>query len=97
MLSNMKKLLELRSKAKKMQKQLSKVQIESEHEGIIIIFSGEQQVVEVKIPEDYNTKNLNKNLKEAFNKGLKKAQEVAASQMKDIMGDLGLPGMLGGQ
>ncbi len=91
----MKKLLELRSKAKKMQKQLSKIQIESEHEGITIIFSGEQQVVDIKIPEDYNMSQLNHNLKEAFNKGLKKTQEVAASNMKDIMGDLGLPGMLG--
>ena len=95
MLSNMKKLLELRSKAKKMQKELAKIQIESEHEGITIIFSGEQKVIEIKIPENYDNNLLNKNLKEAFNKGLKVAQEQAAKHMQGIMGDLGLPGMLG--
>jgi len=93
MLGNMKKLMELRSKAKKMQKNLSKIQVESEHEGVTIIFSGEQQVVDVKIAESVDPSKLEATLKEAFNKGLKKAQEVAATQMKDIMGDLGLPGM----
>lgn len=93
MLGNMKKLMELRSKAKTMQKNLSKIQVESEHEGVTIIFSGEQQVVDIKISEAANTSKLEATLKEAFNKGLKKAQEVAAAQMKDIMGDLGLPGM----
>ena len=93
MLGNMKKLMELRSKAKKMQKNLSKIQVESEHEGVTIIFSGEQQVVDVKIAESVDSSKLEATLKEAFNKGLKKAQEVAATQMKDIMGDLGLPGM----
>ena len=93
MLGNMKKLMELRSKAKKMQKNLSKIQVESEHEGVTIIFSGEQQVVDVKIAESVDPSKLEATLKEAFNKGLKKAQEVAAAQMKDIMGDLGLPGM----
>lgn len=89
----MKKLMELRSKAKKMQKNLSKIQVESEHEGVTIIFSGEQQVVDIKISDSVESSKLEAILKEAFNKGLKKAQEVAATQMKDIMGDLGLPGM----
>lgn len=93
MLGNMKKLMELRSKAKKMQKNLSKIQVESEHEGVTIIFSGEQQVVDIKISDSVESSKLEAILKEAFNKGLKKAQEVAATQMKDIMGDLGLPGM----
>ena len=41
---------------------------------------------------------LQKNLVAAFNKAIKKAQEVAAERMRGMMGDMGmdLPGLAGG-
>ncbi len=40
-----------------------------------------------------DTGKLQNDLKEAFNKGVKKAQLIAAEKMKAVMGDMGLPGM----
>ena len=64
---------------------------------VIVTIDGEQHVVNVKINEEaYAGKNsdLEKDLVEAFNKGVKKSQLVAADKMKAIMGDMP-PGLMG--
>lgn len=95
MLGQFKDLYKLQKQAKEIKKKLKNTHIEAEHEGISVIVSGEQELVEIKISEEArNNKNLEENLLKCVNKGMKKAQEVAAGMMKDVMG--GFPGLGGG-
>lgn len=84
----------LQKKAKQIKKDLANLHIEAEVEGIIVTISGEQEVIDVKIPEEMlsaeNQIRLQKALITAFNKGVKKSQEIAAEKMRDVMGGLGL-------
>jgi DNA-binding protein YbaB len=95
MFEKAKQLYQLQKKAKQIKKQLKNTHIEAEFEGIIVIINGEQEVVEVKFADefDFTQKDFSKNLVKAFNKAVKKSQEVAANMMKEVMGDLSLPGM----
>ncbi len=95
MFEKAKQLYQLQKKAKQIKKQLKNIHIEAEIEGITIIINGEQEVIEVKFAPDFdrNGKEVEKNLVKAFNKAVKKSQEVAAGMMKEVMGDLSLPGM----
>jgi DNA-binding protein YbaB len=94
-----KDLYKLQKQAKKIKKELKNLHIEAEVNGIVITITAEQEVVDIKIPEEMLTPEkaaeLQKNLIEAFNKAIKKAQEVAAERMRGLMGDMGmdLPGM----
>ncbi|OIP81826.1 hypothetical protein COW94_01535 [Candidatus Peregrinibacteria bacterium CG22_combo_CG10-13_8_21_14_all_44_10] len=86
----MKDMYKLQKQAKQIKKKLSKLHIEAEVEGIIVTINGEQEVVEVKIPEEKrNDPKLGKYLLEAFNKAIKKSQQIAADEMKDVMGQMG--------
>jgi DNA-binding protein YbaB len=89
-----KDLYKLQKKAKEIKKKLKNLHIEAEANGIVVTISAEQEVIDVKIPEEMmkaeNHKQLQDNLKEAFNKGIKKSQEVAANEMKDLMGGMGM-------
>ena len=89
-----KDLYKLQKEAKKIKKELSKMHIESQQEGVKVVINGEQQVVNVEISnEAKQSEKLEQTLIEVFNKALTKSQEVAAEKMKGIMGNLGLPGM----
>ncbi|MBT6068653.1 nucleoid-associated protein, YbaB/EbfC family [Candidatus Peregrinibacteria bacterium] len=89
-----KDLYKLQKEAKKIKKELSKMHIEAEQDGVKVIIDGEQKIVKVEISEEARANpKLESILEETFNKALKKSQEVAAEKMKAIMGDLGLPGM----
>lgn len=93
----MKDLYKMQKEAKKIKEKLKKMHIESEMEGVIVTINGEQEVIDIKINDEAlaNKGNLEETLKKAFNKAIKKGQEVAANEMKGIMGDMGLnlPGM----
>lgn len=88
----MKDLYKMQREAKKIKAKLKTTHIEAEVEGVTIVINGEQEVISVKIsPESLMNKSaLENNLVKAFNKSVKKAQEIAAAEMKDIMGDMGL-------
>ncbi len=94
MFDKAKQLYQLQKDAKQIKKDLKNIHIEAEVEGIIVIIDGEQEVVTVTIPEEAhgNLKKLQDNLVKAFNKAVKKSQEIAAEKMKGIMGQMGLPG-----
>ncbi len=88
-----KKLYELQKQAKEIKKKLKNIHVEADFEGVKVTINGEQTIVSVEIVDESllsDKKKLEKNLAEAFNKGVKKSQEVAAENMKDIMGNLGL-------
>jgi hypothetical protein len=93
-----KQLYELQKKAKKIQKELQDLLIEaSSLDGkITVVFNGEQKIEEITIDDSLliaTNKNLiEKGLKDAIAQALKKAQQVASEKMKDVAGDMGLPG-----
>lgn len=91
MFGQMKDMYKIQKQAKQIKKKLAKTHIEAEVEGVIVTINGEQEVVEVKIPDDKkNDPKLEKYLLEAFNKAIKKSQQIAADEMKDVMSEMGL-------
>ncbi|MBU0981074.1 YbaB/EbfC family nucleoid-associated protein [Patescibacteria group bacterium] len=102
MFGQAKDLYKLQKKAKQVKKDLKNLHIEAEVEGVLITINGEQEVVDLKIPEELlnseNKHKLQQTILAAFNKAIKKSQEVAAERMKDVMDEMGLdlPGMTGG-
>lgn len=95
MFDKAKDLYKLQKQARQIKKQLKNTHIEAEHEGITVIINGEQEVVEVKFTEEsFSDKSkLEKNIVTCLNKAIKKSQQVGAEMMKDVMGDMGLPGL----
>lgn len=97
----MKKLYELQKKAKKVQNELKDLLIEATAlEGkILVVFNGEQKIEEITIDESLlsagQKKELEKGIKDAITQALKKAQQVAAEKTKEVIGDMGIPGMDG--
>lgn len=87
-----KDLYKLQKQAKDIKAKLANIHIEAEENGVKITFSGEQEVVAVSVSEEAmkNRETLETSLLNCIKKGLKKAQEVAAVNMKDIMDQMGL-------
>jgi len=96
---NVKDLMKLRKDAKAIQKKLSNIHIEAESGPVTVTINGEQKVVTVSLNieglDPKTKRSLEDALVIAFNKGVKKSQEIAAENMKDILGQLGggMPGM----
>lgn len=81
----------------KIKKELENTFIESEVDGLVITVNGEMKVEKVEFENTAiigDKDALEKAILEAINKGMKKAQEVAASKMQWVMGQMGmnLPG-----
>ena len=83
-------------KLRKAQKELAN-EVEAGDGAVVIQFSGELKVVDVKIDPELidldNKAQLEGWIKSAIRDGLKAAQEVATEKMKPLMGGLG--GMMG--
>ena len=94
-------LMKLQQEAMKIKKELENTYIESEVDGLVVTVNGEMKVEKVEF-EDTKIINdkaaLEKAIMEAINKWMKKAQEVAASKMQWVMGQMGmnLPGGMPG-
>jgi DNA-binding YbaB/EbfC family protein len=99
MFDQMKKMMELQKKAKQIQGKLANTHIEADEGYVTVTINGKQEFISIAInPEAANNlKKLEHDLVKAGNKALKKSQEIAAHEMKDVMGDLGLGGMPGMQ
>jgi DNA-binding protein YbaB len=89
-LKDIKKLMELRKEAKNIQAKLKKIHIEaSDDQNVVkITMDAEQKVLKVEILEEVAKDKLEKASVEAMNKAIKKSQEIAAENMKGILGDL---------
>lgn len=87
----------LQKQAKEIKKDLKNIHVESEQDGVTITVNAEMEVISVNISDETmqqttgNKKVLEDRLVKSFNKGLKKAQQIAAEKMKHLMGDFGLP------
>nr|MDD3720463.1 YbaB/EbfC family nucleoid-associated protein [Candidatus Gracilibacteria bacterium] len=91
-------LLKLQQEAMKIKKELENTFIESEVSGLVITVNGEMKVEKVDfestdlIPglSTSQKEALQKAIQDSINKGIKKSQEVAASKMQGVMGQMGL-------
>lgn len=91
MMDQMKELIALQKKAQVIQDKLANTHIEADEGEWTVIINGKQDCVDV-LQNGKSTPSLVK----ALNKALKKSQEIAANEMKSVMGNLGLPGGLPG-
>ena len=89
-LKNLGDLKKMRDQAMAIQKQLSQEKIEINEEGVRIVISGDQKILEFEIQGISNDR-----VKETLNKAIKESQELAAKKLSDMSG--GLQGLLGGQ
>ena len=98
MFDKVKEMYQLQKKARGIQKELRDTEIEATalEDKVKIIFNGEQKIQKVEIDSSLLTSEskvlLEKGLLNAIREGIARSQQVAAAKMKDIAGDLNLPG-----
>ena len=92
-----KDMYKLQKQAKDVKKKLKNIHIEAEENGVKVTVNGEQEIISVEISDEamHDKKKLEESVLNCMKKAMKKAQEVAAVNMKDIMDQMGLnmPGM----
>jgi len=92
-------LYDLQKKARAIQKELKNTEIEAKsNDGwVTVVFNGEQHLVDINIAEEAlnpeNKRELEKDLKNAVSQAVSRAQLYAADRMKEIAGNLNIPGM----
>lgn len=91
-------MMKLQQQAQKVQDELSNTHIEAEVDGVVVTIDGQLKVVKTVIEDTsilQDQAKLEKAITDAINKGMKKAQEIAADRMRGVMGQMGLnlPGM----
>ena len=92
-------MMKLQQEAMKVKKELENTYIESEVDGLVITVNGEMKIEKVDFEKTDiigNKEALEKAILEAVNKWVKKSQEVAASKMQGVMGQMGMWDMMGG-
>lgn len=82
-------LNKLRQQAMQMQKNLSGQQITIEENGVKIVITGDQRIVELSI-QGISNEVLN----DVLNKAIRKSQELAAKELMNVSGGMG--GLMGG-
>ncbi len=87
-----KDMYKLQKEAKAIKKELANIHIEAEEDGVVVTINAEMEVINVTISDEaaQDKGRLEKNLVKAFNKGLKKGQEIAAEKMKGVMSMMGM-------
>ncbi|MBI2463943.1 YbaB/EbfC family nucleoid-associated protein [Candidatus Peregrinibacteria bacterium] len=96
MLEKIKDMYKLQKEAKQIKKELKNIHIEAESGEVIVTINGEQEVVAVKLPDIINEpQKIAENLLKAFNKAIKKSQQIAAERMSGVMKEMGLGNLLG--
>lgn len=90
-------LMKLQQDAMKVKKELENTLIEAEVDGLVITVNGEMKVEKVEFEDTkiiWDKTALEKAIQEATNKGMKKAQEVAAEKMQGVMKGMWLGDMM---
>ena len=92
-------LYDLQKKARKIQKELKDTEIEAKSSDgwITVVFNGEQHMTDIDIAEEAlkpeNKRELEKDLKNTVSQAVARAQAHAAEKMKEIAGNLNIPGL----
>ncbi|PIS14585.1 hypothetical protein COT64_01900 [Candidatus Shapirobacteria bacterium CG09_land_8_20_14_0_10_39_12] len=81
-------LNQMRKQAMGLQKQLSEERIEVDENGVRVVISGDQKILEFSVDGIENDL-----VKDKLNKAIKESQEVAAKKLSSMTG--GLSGLLG--
>ena len=87
-------MYKLQKEAKRIKKELEKIHIFAESDGIKITVNGAQSLVKVEIIDEAvlsDPRKVEKAIMDASNRAMKKSQQVSAEKMKALMG--GMPGM----
>lgn len=90
-LSQARDLYRMQKEAKRIKKELKKIQIEAEAPGVRVVVSAEQEIMDIKIDPNADMQSLGSNLKDALNRAMKKAQVVASEKMQSVMSSMGMP------
>lgn len=99
MFDRMRELYKLQSKARRIKKELSRTEITAEAADgkIEVVFNGEQKIKSVSIDPEIlkadNQREIESGLKSAIEEAIDQSQKIAQEQMKEIAGDLNIPGM----
>lgn len=99
MFDKAKQLYELQKKARGIQKELKKTEVEAKAaNGLVsVVFNGEQHIQSIDIDETLlkpeNKHDLEKALQQSVAEAISRVQAIAAEKMKAIAGDLNIPGM----
>ena len=89
-----KDMYKLQKEAKRIKKELEKIHIFAESNGIKVTVAGDQSLVNVEILDEAvlsDARKVEKAFIDATNRAMKKSQQVSAEKMKALMG--GMPGM----
>lgn len=78
----------MRDQAMQIQRELSAEKVTVDRNGVHIVISGDQKVLEYNVDGNTDNREL-----EAINEAIKKSQEVAAKKLQSMGGGLG--GLLG--
>jgi len=98
MFDKMKQLMEMQKKMQEMKRELENTNFEiASSDGLLkIVMNGAQEVKEVSIKEDFRkteTAQLEKVIRDTYNRAIKHSHDIAAEKMKNITG-LNIPGLI---
>ena len=98
MFDKMKALLDMQKKMQEMKRELENTDFEIQSpDGLVkITMNGAQEVKEISIQgniQEIDKTNLEKTLRDNYNRAIKRSHELAAEKMKGITG-LNLPGLI---
>lgn len=79
---------QMRKQAMELQKQLASEKVEVDENGVRVVISGEQKILELEINDASD-----ETVREKINKAIKQSQELAARRLSSMTG--GLQGLLG--
>ena len=90
MFNKLKQFKDLRDQAKTMQNALADESVTIEKKCIKIVINGNLEVQSIELPESATPKELEGNVKDAVNDGIKKTQRLMAQKMQEMGGLSGL-------
>jgi len=98
MFDKMKQLMEMQKKMQEVKRQLDDAIFEIiSSDGLVrVAMNGSQEIKEISIQgnlQETEKTTLEKALKDAYNRAIKRSHDIAAQKMKDITG-FNLPGMM---
>jgi len=97
MFDKIKALMDMQKKMQEVKRELDNTSFQIQSSGglVTITMNGSQEVRDISIfgsAEVIDKDKLERAIKDAFNRAIKRSQEIAAQKMKDVTG-LNLPGM----
>jgi len=98
MFDKMKQLMDMQKKMQEIKRELDNTNFDiASSDGLVkITMNGSQEMKDIKIQGELNKIekiNLEKAIKDAYNRSIKRSHDIAAQKMKDITG-LNLPGLM---